>query len=247
MITRRQLLKNGALLAAICLGAPFLHPPRLARAAGGRFPILVYHRVGPQTDPLTISVDRFREDLRYLADNGYLTGTFDRLKAHLADERPLPAETVFLTFDDGYADNYDNAFPLLQSFGMTANFFVITALIDKPGRLSAAHIREMAAAGMYFGSHTVTHRRLGDMEKWENAAELARSKADLEAVTGRAVEVIAYPYGSYNPDTLEAAREFGYWGGLTCRRGYADLSGDLLAMRRLPVFRSGRRVADMLP
>lgn len=229
------------------MAAPFLFPPPPARAAAGRFPILVYHRVGPQTDPLTISVDRFREDLQYLTDRGYRTHTVDKIKAHLAGERPLAGDTVFLTFDDGYADNYLNAFPLLQSCGMTASFFVISALLGQPGRLSASQIREMAAAGMYFGSHTVSHRPLGQLEKWENVAELMRSKTDIEEITGRAVEIVAYPYGSYSRDTLDAAREIGYWGGLTCRRGYADLGGDLLAMNRLGVFRSGRRLADLLP
>ncbi len=247
MLTRRRFLKKSALIAAICMGAPFLFPPRPARAAEGSFPILVYHRVGPQSDPLTISVDHFREDLQYLADNGYRTHTVDRLKAHLSGERPLGADAVFITFDDGYLDNYENAFPLLRSFGMTASFFVISSLIGQANRLSAAHMREMVKAGMHIGSHTVSHRALGELEKWENAAELVRSKTVIEDITGRAVEVAAYPYGSYSQDTLDAAGDAGYWGGLTCRRGYADMAGDPLALNRLGIFRTGRCVADILP
>lgn len=245
MLTRRQFLKKCALAVAASYGAACLLPARTF-AAGAVIPVPVYHRVGEGTDALTIAGGRLAEDLRYLADSGYQTLTVGQLKDHILTGRPLPDNAVFLTFDDGYLDNYAAAFPLLKSYGMTASFFIITSRMGQPGRMTASQIMEMSAAGMYIGSHTVSHRPLATLAKWENTLELEKSKACLEDLLGKEVGVIAYPYGSYNDDTLAAAREAGYWAGFTVRRGWADTAGDPLAMNRLPVFRKGRRLADHL-
>ncbi|MDR7867353.1 MAG: polysaccharide deacetylase family protein [Sporomusaceae bacterium] len=244
MLTRRQFLKKCAFALAASYGAACLLPARAA--AGAAVPVPVYHRVGEGSDDLTIAGGRFADDLRFLADNGYLTLTVGQLKAHLLTGRPLPENAVFLTFDDGYLDNYAAAFPLLVSYGMTASFFVITGRLGQPGRMTASQIMEMSAAGMYIGSHTVSHRPLATLAKWENTLEMQQSKACLEDLLGKEVGVIAYPYGSYNSDTLAAAREAGYWAGFTVRRGWTDTAGDPLAMNRLPVFRNGRRLAAYL-
>ncbi len=244
MLTRRQFLKKCAIALAASHSCACLLPARAA--AGAAVPVPVYHRVGEGTDDLTIAGGRFAEDLRFLADNGFLTLNIGHLKAHLLSGRPLPENAVFLTFDDGYLDNYAAAFPLLVSYGMTASFFVITSLLGQPGRMTASQIMEMSAAGMYIGSHTVSHRPLATLAKWENTLEMQQSKACLEDLLGKEVGAVAYPYGSYNPDTLAAAGEAGYWAGFTVRRGYADTAGDRLAMNRLPVFRNGRRLAAYL-
>lgn len=246
MLTRRQFLKKCTLTLAASLAAPFLAVSPPSGAAGELFPIPVYHRVGDKTDPLTLAPGRFAADLQYLADNGYRTVTAGRLKDYILDGRQLPAKAVFLTFDDGYADNYAAVFPLLLAHGMTACFFVISGLCGQPDRLSGSQIREMSAAGMDFGSHTVSHRPLASLEKWENALELVKSKTDIEDILGKEAGVVAYPYGSYSADTLEAARDAGYWGGLTTRTGFTDIAGSELAMNRIPIFRHGRGLAHHL-
>ena len=245
MLTRRQFLQKCALTIAASYGG-YWRLPSTASAAGAPIPVPVYHRVGEGTGDLTIAGGRLAEDLRILADNGYLTLTVGQLKEHLHASRPLPEKAVFLTFDDGYLDNYAAAFPLLASYGMTASFFVITSLLGQPGRMTASQIMEMSAAGMYIGSHTVSHRPLATLAKWEATLELQISKACLEDLLGKEVGAVAYPCGSYNDDTLAAAREAGYWAGFTVRRGWADTAADPLALNRLPIFRNGRRLAAHL-
>jgi peptidoglycan/xylan/chitin deacetylase (PgdA/CDA1 family) len=245
MLTRRQFLQKSALALAASFAGPFLlRPP--AAAAGAFIPVPVYHRVGDGSDDLTIADSRFAADLRFLADNGYLTLTVASLKQHLLAGRPLPENAIFLTFDDGYLDNYAAAFPLLKTYGMTATFFIITGRLGQPGRMTASQLMEMSAAGMGIGSHTVSHRPLATLAKWENVVEMERSKACLEDLLGKEVGAVAYPYGSYNDATLAAARDAGYWAGFTVRRGYADTGGDPLALSRIPVFRNGRRLAGCL-
>jgi peptidoglycan/xylan/chitin deacetylase (PgdA/CDA1 family) len=75
------------------------------------------------------------------------------------------------------------------------------------------------------------------MEKWENNVELLKSKTDLEDIPGKAIEFVAYPYGSFNEDTIGSAQESGYWGGLTTRIGYTNCA-ERVAMNRIPVFRA---------
>ncbi|MDT8902372.1 polysaccharide deacetylase family protein [Anaeroselena agilis] len=243
--SRRRFLKACALTAALAFCDPLSFGMRPAEAAAGSFPVLVYHRVGAGDGALSVPASRFASDLRYLNENGYQTLGMDRLKEHATGGRPLPDKAVFLTFDDGYLDNYSNAFPLLQASGMTGNFFVISGFLGRTDRMTGCHAIEMARAGMYVGSHTVSHRPLARLEKWENCAELMRSKAELEDILGKAVDFVAYPYGSYNGDTLDAAMEAGYWGGLTVNDGYTRLA-DRLVMNRIAVFRQSPRLEELL-
>ena len=94
-----------------------------------------------------------------LQAEGYTTISLYQLLAHLTQGVPLPEKPVVITFDDGYRDTYENAFPLLRAHGMTATFFVITDFIDeqRPLYLSWDMAREMLAAGMSIESHSRNH------------------------------------------------------------------------------------------
>ncbi len=246
MLTRRRFLKNCALVAAAALAAPLLTAARSPGSAGDLLPIPLYHRIGDAADPLTLSRSSLAADLRWLADRGYKTLTADRLKQYILAGRPLPARSVFITFDDGYADHYDVVFPLLMACEMSACFFVISDLCGQPGRLTAAQMREMADGGMDFGSHTVTHRPLATLDSPENLRELAQSKTVIENILGEEIGLVAYPHGSYSAVTIEAARAAGYWGGLTVRSGYAAITGNELTLSRIPLFRHNGGLAHHL-
>jgi peptidoglycan/xylan/chitin deacetylase (PgdA/CDA1 family) len=99
---------------------------------------------------LSVSPDAFREQMNYLADNGFETVDLYDLSLAITNKRELPEKPVIITMDDGYRDNYENAFPILQEFGMKATFFVVTEFIDKEleNYLSWTMAKEMADAGM---------------------------------------------------------------------------------------------------
>ncbi|WP_232035748.1 polysaccharide deacetylase family protein [Methylomusa anaerophila] len=233
-----------SLAAAASISYAFNFQP--SQAANDTLPILLYHRIGPETDALTISPSRFKSDLQYLHENGYNTLTLAAAKDHLSGVGSITGKPVLITFDDGYLDNYANAFPLLQSFSMTASFFIITGMLDQPNRMTMSQLLEMSAAGMSFGSHTVSHRPLGNLSPAEMSQELENSKAALEDLLGKAVDSVAYPRGSYNLSTLYSSHELGYRFGLTTNTGYANSRASQLALNRIPVFRYDQPLAELL-
>ena len=111
---------------------------------------------------LSVTPALFESHLKYLTDAGYHAITLDDLLYALAQGRELPAKPVILTFDDGYEDNYTNAFPLLQKYNMVGHFFIISDFVnqERPGYMTWPQIEEMAAAGQRFGSHSRDHPNL---------------------------------------------------------------------------------------
>ena len=134
-------------------------PDGVARTV--RVPILMYHYISeppPGADiyrkDLSVAPDLFESHLQYLAQNGYQMITLDDLLYALTQGRPLPPKPVILTFDDGYEDNYQSAFRLLQKYGLVGHFFIITDFVNagRVGYMTWPQIEEMAAAGQRFGS-----------------------------------------------------------------------------------------------
>ncbi|WP_371372364.1 polysaccharide deacetylase family protein [Sporomusa aerivorans] len=246
MITRRKFLSGCIGATAALFGLSLLPEYKAVDQLLKSIPVLLYHRVGSETDDLTISTKRFEEDLASLSQEGYNSLTLAQVKQRLAGNyEQLPDKPVIITFDDGYLDNYTNAFPLLQKYAMKASFYIITGMMGNTDRLNSAQIREMAAAGMDFGSHTVTHRQLADLTSQEVNNELKQSKITLEQTLGKPVDFIAYPCGSYRPDTIQAATHSGYIGGFSTQYGFAAFNNHL-AIRRIPVFHNDRSIAYVM-
>ena len=79
--------------------------------------------------------------------------------------------------------------------------------------LSWPEIREMSAAGVEFGSHTVTHRRLAGLSASELQYELGHSKQRLEQELGKPITALAYPFGgrnAFDEQVVAIARQLGY-------------------------------------
>jgi peptidoglycan/xylan/chitin deacetylase (PgdA/CDA1 family) len=89
-------------------------------------PVLMYHKVWPgRADALTISPERLREQWLYLKQEGYQALSLSEFLSIARGELPKPARAVLLTFDDGYRNNLQYAYPLLQETGFSAVFFII--------------------------------------------------------------------------------------------------------------------------
>ena len=122
----------------------------------------------------------------------------DELKAAFQTGKPLPAKPVLLTFDDGYADNFQNLFPVLQKRKVKALIFLVTDFIGKePGYMTWQQVRQMQESGLVqFGSHTLDHARLRRLPQEDILRQLRQSKAVLEEKLGVACEAFCYPFGS---------------------------------------------------
>lgn len=238
MVTRREFVKLCAsTLMVTGFSELLIHLSTTSEASFREIPVLLYHRIGYTNGYLTVTPEKFAADMQVLADYGYRTINLPLFERFLIDGNvELPERPLLITFDDGYGDNYEYAFPILQKYHMSAVFYIIAGLLGQQDRMSADNIRAMAGGGMQFGSHTMTHRALGELPESEIRDELQTSKNILENVLNSDVRTIAYPRGSYNEETLRIAKELGYVGGLTTRNGKCTRQADHFVLNRIPLF-----------
>ena len=248
MVSRRSFIKAcvSTLVGISCSELLFKLP--IGSGAGNRqIPVLVYHRVGDTKDNFTVTPERFTNDLQTLQQYGYCTISLEQMQNFLDDRTiEMPDKPILITFDDGYLDNYTNAYPILKQYGMVATFFIITDMLWTEDRLNPERIVEMSQGGMSFGSHTVSHRRLGELTWAEIQDELLISKGVLESVLGKAVNAIAYPQGSYNDHVLMIAQNTGYVTGFTVREGICSKNSPDLELRRIPIFKYDRGIMGVI-
>ncbi len=207
---------------------PLLLPTPSGVVESVRVPILMYHYLSappPDADiyrqDLSVTPELFAAHLDRIQAEGYQTISLYDLLLHLTQGAPLPEKPVVITFDDGYRDNYENAFPLLKERSMTATFFVITDFIDeeRPAYLTWEMVREMYAAGMDIESHGRNHVSLkgkdNDYLVWQALGSLETIAYEI----GERPRFISYPAGEYDPAVIDIFRSADYWAGLTTQQG----------------------------
>jgi peptidoglycan/xylan/chitin deacetylase (PgdA/CDA1 family) len=202
-------------------------PARLLRNRSRRASFLCYHSIaaeGPRY--LTISAELFERQLAELSRRGIRSGDLAAL-AEAEAGRKIPA-TAFLTFDDGFLDNYETALPLLREHGFGAFVFVLPPLVDAGaplewpevaedcGRFPAtmrsvtwSMLEEMKGGGFEVGSHTLSHPHLPQLGGEALREELWESRARIRDRLG-SCDTLAYPFGDWSPEVAAAARECGY-------------------------------------
>lgn len=203
-----------------------------------KIPVICYHSINKDPSgksPIIISPEKFRQHLKAIKDNGYTTLTMAQFNDYILGDKPIPEKSVLLTFDDGYMDNYTNAFPILKEFNMNATIFVISSYLDGKEYLSPSSVKEMSDYGIDIESHTVSHRRLSELSYEQQLNELKNSKETLEKLTGKTVVSIAYPEGKYNDDTTKAVVDAGYSVGFTIDRGYVGIGDNPAKLNRMCV------------
>ena len=186
---------------------------------------------------LSVPPDLFREHLTVLRDTGYTPIVLDDLYAALQTGASLPERPVLLTFDDGYVDNYTNAFPLLREFGFPGTFFIMTAGPDSgnPDYMTPAQIAEMAAAGMRMESHTRDHPDLRNRDGEFLVYQLLGAQEALTSWTGRAPNQFAYPAGQYDDLVLAVLRSLPVETAVTTRYGALHTSDAPLELPRIRI------------
>ena len=212
---------------------------------GPKILVLNYHQVQTANSALAVAEKDFDAQMNYLSSHGYVSITPDELYSGLNGEIELPPKPVLITFDDGYADNYTNAFPILKYYGMRATIFVIPAFVGKYNNyLTWDELREMEENGITVESHTMNHYKLEELPDDEIRSELLNSKQMLEEQLGHPVEFLAYPTGTYNLHIAGIAKAVGYKGAYTIKYGNVDLGSNFYALERVPIFNTGRTMKD---
>lgn len=210
-----------------------------------RVPIFTYHALDASSDVCAMTPATFRAGIARLADRRWRTADLAATVRGLASGTPPPSRTACLTFDDGYRSVYTEAFPALRERGMTATVFLTVGPAGTAGdrlpsmqrreMLSWSEIREMAAAGIAFGSHARTHPDLTRLGSEEIEAEMTGSKAVIEERLGVAVAGFAYPYGRFDARCHALARRhFAFACADTL--GVASTASDVWALPRVETY-----------
>jgi len=183
-----------------------------------RLPILMYHyvRTPPSTRTdllgyrLSVSPDDFRLQMDWLYANHYHPVTFDQVRAYFLGQIPLPPRPVVITLDDGYADLYSAAFPILQAHGFTAVAYIVSGFVDSGRYVTHDQVLQMDRAGIEIASHTVDHANMARASYGMATYELVQSKRWLENLLGHPVVDFAYPSGQYSGATIHLLGQLGY-------------------------------------
>lgn len=191
---------------------------------------------------------RFAATIDFLREHGY---TFIDESQYLASLDAPPEDRrkqIFLTFDDGYTEVRDIAWPLLSERKIPFHVFLVTDYAGRENRwdlslgrppfrhLDWPSVREMAASGITFGSHTASHVDLTRMSRGDARANLERSRTDIEDVLGKAVRTLSYPYGRYHGVAQEAARAAGFEAAFSLYPSHSNSIIDRFALRRDAVY-----------
>jgi peptidoglycan/xylan/chitin deacetylase (PgdA/CDA1 family) len=220
-----------------------------AAAGDAGIPVLIYHEIVTDERALgetVISLDRFEEQMRYLASEGYQTLSVDELVAVMRRERVPPDKAVVLTFDDGWK-NVLNAVPILSRYRLKASFWIITGAGIGGDYLEWREIEQLARNPLFqIESHTVSHPwdAKDNLVTWMAASgpgkdraavrsEIVDSKARLEARLGRTVDYLAWPVGWYTEEMVALARDAGYRALMTAEDGGNRAGDDVFHIKRV--------------
>ena len=216
-------------------------------------PVIMYHRVINNAENegvygTYIYEDMFKKHLQYLKDKNYTVITFKDLdKIGWRNRFEKGKKYIILTFDDGYKDNYDLAFPILKEFNFKATIFLMGSLTynewdvkaggeRKFSLMSVEMIKKMQDYGIEFGAHTFNHPKINTLSNEEIEHQIVDVKKPLEEKIGKEIITFAYPYGILNDYAKKMAKKAGYTFALATDSGSVCLSDDLYQIRRIAIF-----------
>ena len=189
-------------------------------------PVLCYHHIydiPKATREYDVTVNEFKKQMKILHDSGYHTILPEQLYNYLAYGDPLPPKPFMITYDDSDEEQFRIAKPEMDKYGFKGVYFLMTISIGRPNYMTKAQIKQLADEGHAIASHTWDHHRV-DKYKLENTIEergvkkvvndwdqqLAKTKTDIEAITGKPVLDFAYPFGIWSKDGIPEIKNRGY-------------------------------------
>jgi len=212
-----------------------------------RLPILTFHDLAEGSSAISFPPALFARGMAMLCERGWRTLSLTNAAALLTRGERFPERSMVLTFDDGYQSVHEHAFPVLERLGLCATVFLTVGrhrtteadarLPSMEGRTMLAwrEIREMQAAGIEFGAHTLTHPDLTRLPPDRVGTEMRESKAVIEDALGAPVRSFCYPYGRHDDCSRAVAREL-FACACSDRLGFATARSDPHAIERVDAY-----------
>ena len=213
-------------------------------------PVLMYHRIAsegpPELAPYRVAPEMFRAQMAWLRRHGYHFLGSEQLRWYVVNNHPVAGRPVMISFDDGFQDFIDQAWPILRIHDFSAEVFIVTDLVGKTARwdagvggdfplMDARSIARLSAEGVRFGSHLASHRPADGLSTRDLADELLRSRAMLGKWLRTPPNSFAAPHGVTDERLRRLAAECGYTTGFSTQPGVASLQVDPMNLPRIEV------------
>ncbi|MGB9866657.1 MAG: polysaccharide deacetylase family protein [Bacillota bacterium] len=231
------LFQSGTALAAHLVGLG-IGRGRVQSLVQRPVPVLMYHVIGDGPNELFVSENDFKQQMEFLARNGYRSVTAARYVEALNRHEPLPEKSVVITFDDGYEDVYTKGFATMRKLGLVGVAFVCSRSIGRPHHVSWEQLKEMAAAGWEIGCHSATHPDLTKLDEDSLYIEVVQAKREIEEKLGVKVKSFCYPSGRYDSRVIQMVRSAGYSAAFTVDPRWCSFRDKDFERPRLRVGRS---------
>ena len=238
------------------------HRPIAAARNDLHVSILAYHRFGAVAkDSMTVRTSTFRQQLGYLIQYGYRIIPLSTVVCYLAGEStaPPPPRSVVITVDDGHASVFTDMLPLVRQYRVPATLFIYPSAISNASyAMTWAQLATLRDSGFFdIESHTFWHpnfkvekRRLSaDAYRAFVLSQFEKPRTVLKQRLGVNATMLSWPFGIYDEELIERARESGYTAGVTLDRRGVTSRDQVLALPRFLVTdaATGRAFAAMLP
>lgn len=212
----------------------------IGRRPGSNFPILMYHYISEKPygnnskqSWLFTKPKDFEWQISFLARNGYTFLFADEINYADCFHKP-----IIITLDDGYLDNYKNAYPIIKKYNAKMTIFIQSGFADDNLYLSIKQVKELSLSNhVSIQSHTVNHLKLAECPDDIIENEVYKSKEELETIIGRPVKCIAYPHGSFDNNVVSKVAKY-YEYGFAIGNGNSKLDLNPYMIKRLEIPRS---------
>jgi peptidoglycan/xylan/chitin deacetylase (PgdA/CDA1 family) len=219
-------------------------------------PVIQYHKIDKPGRGTLVSGGftpprRFARQMAFLKQRKFVFYTASGLIEYFIEHDSFPENGIAVTLDDGWQDNYTNAFPVLQALGLAATVYVVPSCIGERStkavaegenvreHLSRKQVLEMSEAGIEFGSHSLNHRLLHQLPHQEIVLEVEEAKRQIEELTQKECKTFAYPAGHYDKQAQQIIRDAGHIAAFSTTYGPVDTL-DLYALNRIEILRRDR-------
>ena len=213
-----------------------------------KVPILTYHSIDNSGSVISTTPEKFRKHIQFLRESSFNVISLKEIVKCLREHSSFPSRAVAITFDDGFKNVYDMAYPVLKEFGFQATIFLVPEYCGRNNQwngqpkgipsldlLGWDEILEMANNGIDFGAHTMSHPNLSELPLEQSIEEIENSKSIIQRHLGRDVLFFAYPYGNQTEEVKTVVKNQ-FDGGCSTQLGCVTLQSDIYSLPRIDMY-----------